>query len=58
MFNPFQPIKEKVMFNKGKFESFRAAIADAITGVLFTLVVVAVVGGTTAMCLERAAIYA
>lgn len=46
------------MFNKGKFENFRAGLADAITGVLFTLVVVAVVGGTTAMCLERSVIYA
>jgi hypothetical protein len=46
------------MFYKGKFESFRAGLADAITGVLFTLVVVAVVGGTTAMCLERVSIYA
>ena len=46
------------MFYKGKFENFRAGFADAITGVLFTLVVVVVVGGTTAMMLERSAIYA
>ncbi len=46
------------MFNKGKFENFRAGLADAITGVLFTLTVIVVVGGTTAMLLERSAIYA
>ena len=46
------------MFNKGKFESFRAGLADAITGVLFTLAVVVVVGGTTAMLFERSVIYA
>ena len=46
------------MFYKGNFENFRAGLADAISGVLFTLVIVAVVGGTTAMCLERSVIYA
>jgi hypothetical protein len=58
MFNPSQSVKERDMFYKGKFENFRAGFADAITGVLFTLVVVVVVGGTTAMMLERSAIYA
>jgi hypothetical protein len=43
---------------KGKFETFRAAMAEFITAVLFTAVVVVVVGGTTAMLLERPAIYA
>jgi hypothetical protein len=46
------------MFQKGNFESIRAGLADAITGLLFTLVVIVVVGGTTAMMLERSAIYA
>ena len=46
------------MSMKGKFESFRAAMAEFITAVLFTAVVVVVVGGTTAMMLERTAIYA
>jgi hypothetical protein len=58
MFNRCQPVKERVMFQKGKIENFRTGLADAITGVLFTLVVVVVVGGTTAMMLERSAIYA
>lgn len=58
MFNPNQSVKEMVMFNKGKFDNFRASLGEAITGILFTLVVVVVVGGTTAMCLERSAIYA
>ena len=58
MINPCQPVKERVMFQKGNFESIRAGLADAITGLLFTLVVIVVVGGTTAMMLERSAIYA
>jgi hypothetical protein len=57
-FNPAGPDKERVMYNKGKFDNFRAGLADAITGLLFTAVVVIVVGGTTAMCLERAPIFA
>jgi hypothetical protein len=43
---------------QGKFNSIRATIADAISGLLFTAVVVLVVGGTTAMMLEPAALYA
>jgi len=46
------------MFKQGKFDSFRAGLGEAITGLLFTVVVVLVVGGTTAMCLERSAIFA
>lgn len=46
------------MFKKGKFDMFRAGLGEAVTGLMFTIVVVLVVGGTTAMCLERAAIYA
>ena len=46
------------MSNYGKNSPFRAALGEAITGLLFTIVVVVVVGGTTAMCLERAVIYA
>ncbi len=46
------------MFNNGKFDNVRKALGEAITGILFTLVVVVVVGGTTAMCLERATIFA
>jgi hypothetical protein len=46
------------MDNNGKFDSFRRTFGEAITGLMFTIVVVLVVGGTTAMCLERSAIYA
>ena len=46
------------MFKKGKFDTFRAGLGEAVTGLMFTIVVILVVGGTTAMCLERAAIYA
>ncbi len=46
------------MSMKSKFESFRAAFAEFFTAVLFTAVVVVVVGGTTAMLLDRPAIYA
>jgi hypothetical protein len=43
---------------KSKFDAFRAATSELISAVLFTAVIVAVVGGTTAMLLERSAIYA
>jgi len=43
---------------KSKFDAFRAAASELISAVLFTAVIVAVVGGTTAMLLERTAIYA
>ena len=46
------------MNGKGKFDSIRASLGEAFTGLLFTVVVVLIVGGTTAMCLERSAIYA
>ncbi len=46
------------MFNKGNFDNVRKALGEAITGILFTLVVVVVVGGTTAMCLQRTPIFA
>ena len=44
--------------NKGKFDAFRQGFADLITGLLFTAVIVCVVGSTVAMGLERTAIYA
>jgi len=53
-----QPMQEKVMFKKGKFDSFRAGLGELFTGLLFTVVVVVVVGGTTAMLFERSVIYA
>jgi hypothetical protein len=46
------------MLNYGKFGSFRAGLGELFTGLLFTAVIVLVVGGTTAMCLERTAIFA
>ncbi|HEX9707154.1 MAG TPA: hypothetical protein VGA24_05895 [Steroidobacteraceae bacterium] len=46
------------MFKQGKFASFRAGLGEAITGLLFTVIVVAVMGGTTAMMLERSVIFA
>lgn len=42
------------MFRQGKFETFR----EIFTGLLFTAVVVVVVGGTTAMLLEPAPLLA
>ena len=46
------------MYNKGKFDNFRAGFGELFTGLLFTAVIVLVVGGTTAMCLERSSIFA
>jgi hypothetical protein len=43
---------------QGKFNSIRATISDAISGLLFTAVVVLVVGGTTAMMVGPATLYA
>jgi hypothetical protein len=42
------------MNNQGRFNSIRATIADAISGLLFAAVVVLVVGGTAAMSFEPA----
>ncbi len=46
------------MGKKSRFDSFRAAFGELFTAVLFTAVVVVVVGGTTAMLLDRPAIFA
>lgn len=43
---------------KGKFEGFCQGFGEFFTALLFTAVVVMVVGGTTVMLLERPAIYA
>lgn len=46
------------MFQSGKFAAVRSAFSDLVAGTVFVMAVVLVVGGTTLMCLERAAIYA
>jgi hypothetical protein len=46
------------MFQQGKFASFRSAIGDLVTGLVFTSVIALVVGGTTLMCLERSIAFA
>jgi hypothetical protein len=46
------------MTNQGKYETIRQAIAEAITGLVFSVAIALVVGGTAAMCLERAALFA
>ena len=46
------------MKGKGKFDAFRQGFGEFFTALLFTAVIVVVVGGTTAMLLERPAIYA
>ena len=46
------------MDKKGKFESFRASFAEIFTALLFTAVVVLVVGGTTAMLAQPSALLA
>ncbi len=46
------------MSRKSKFDAIRKACSELVTACLFTAVVVVIVGGTTAMLLERPAIYA
>ncbi len=46
------------MSRKSRFDAIREACGEFITACLFTAVVVVIVGGTTAMLLERPAIYA
>ena len=46
------------MDKKGKFETIRAALAEFFTALLFTAVVVLVVGGTTAMLAQPSALLA
>jgi hypothetical protein len=50
--------RRKAMFQSGKFAEVRSALSDLVAGMVFVTAVVLVVGGTTIMCLERAAIYA
>jgi hypothetical protein len=47
-----------MMSNKGRFESFRKTLNELFAGVMFTAIIVLVVGGTTAMLLEPSALFA
>jgi hypothetical protein len=42
------------MFSNGKLGAIRSVVSDLVTGVVFTSVVMLVVGGTTLMCLGSA----
>jgi len=46
------------MFQPVKFAAVRSTLSDLVAGVIFATAVMLVVGGTTIMCFERAAIYA
>jgi hypothetical protein len=46
------------MSNKGKFGSFWKSAGELFTGLVFTAVIVVVVGGTTAMLVEPSALFA
>ncbi|MGH8130626.1 MAG: hypothetical protein ACRES3_07210 [Steroidobacteraceae bacterium] len=46
------------MFKYNGSASWRQALGDLFAGAVFTVVIALVVGGTTAMLLERSVIYA
>ena len=46
------------MYTQGSFNSIRARLMDAISGLLFSATIVVVVGGTAAMCLQRTVLFA
>jgi hypothetical protein len=46
------------MITYGNGSSLRSKIANAISGLVFSLAIAVVVGGTAAMCLQRAAFMA
>jgi hypothetical protein len=56
--NTFQPIEEMTMSRKEKFESFWKSARELFAGLVFTSVIVVVVGGTTAMLLEPSVLFA
>jgi hypothetical protein len=46
------------MTKQGKYESIRSSIGEAFAGLVFSVAIALVVGGTAAMCLERAVLFA
>lgn len=46
------------MHTKSAFDSIRTKAAEAVTQLMFAAIVVMVVGGTAAMCLERSVLFA
>jgi ribose/xylose/arabinose/galactoside ABC-type transport system permease subunit len=46
------------MFSTSQSSSIRTVAAEAVTQLMFAAIVVVVVGGTAAMCLERSVLFA
>jgi hypothetical protein len=46
------------MTKQGKYESIRSAIGEAFTGLMFSVAIALVMGGTAAMCLGSAVQFA
>jgi hypothetical protein len=46
------------MTKQGRFETIRSAIGDTFAGLVFSVAIALVMGGTAAMCLESAVLFA